>query len=117
MKNYFDLKGQVALVTGCSAGFSVQMAKALASQGANIVALAHRKKKLDQVVVDLKKEYDIDAYTIACDITNTEMVDNAVKEAMEHFGRIDILINNAGTGAVAPAEDITDAQFDNEVQI
>ena len=79
------------------------MAKALASQGANIVALAHRKEKLDQVVVDLKKEYDIDAYTIACDITNTEMVDNAVKEAMEHFGRIDILINNAGTGAVAPA--------------
>lgn len=41
------------------------MAKALASQGANIVALAHRKEKLDQVVVDLKKEYDIDAYTIA----------------------------------------------------
>lgn len=93
------------------------MAKALASQGANIVALAHRKEKLDQVVVDLKKEYDIDVYTIACDITNTEMVDNAVKEAMEHFGHIDILINNAGTGAVAPAEDITDAQFDSEVQI
>ena len=40
MKNYFDLSGQVALVTGCSTGLGVQMAKALANQGANIVALA-----------------------------------------------------------------------------
>ena len=43
-KNYFDLSGQVAIVTGCSTGLGVQMAKALASQGANIVALARRKE-------------------------------------------------------------------------
>lgn len=45
------------------------------------------------------------------------MVDEAVAQALEHFGRIDILINNAGTGAIAPAEDMTDEQFGNELEI
>lgn len=49
MTAYFDLKGQVDLVTGCSAGLGVQMAKALASQGANIVALARRKERVEAV--------------------------------------------------------------------
>lgn len=115
--NYFDLKGQVALVTGCSTGLGVQMAKALASQGCNIVAVARRQDKLDAVVADIKAQFGVDALAIRCDITDTEMVNETVKKALEHFGRIDILINNAGTGAVAPAEDITDEQFSDEFNI
>ncbi|MBE6827525.1 MAG: SDR family oxidoreductase [Ruminococcaceae bacterium] len=115
--NYFDLKGQVALVTGCSTGLGVQMAKALASQGCNIVAVARRQEMLDKVVADLKAEYGVDALALRCDITDTDMVNETVKKALEHFGRIDILINNAGTGAVAPAEDITDEQFNDEFRI
>ncbi len=81
MRNYFDLTGRVAIVTGCSAEFGV---KTLA---------------------------------VRCDITDTAAVDNMVNEVMAEFGRIDILVNNAGTGAVAPAEDITDEQFRNEMEI
>ncbi len=117
MTNYFDLKGQVALVTGCSAGLGVQMAKALASQGANIVALARRKERIDAVAEEIKKTYGVDAIGVQCDITDTDRVNEAVREVMDHFGRIDILVNNAGTGAVAPAEDITDEQFANEMNI
>lgn len=117
MTNYFDLTGRVAIVTGCSTGLGVQMAKALANQGANIVAIARRKNLIDEVAADLKKTYGVDAIGVACDITSTENVQAAVKEVMDHFGRIDILINNAGTGAVAPAEDITDEQFANEMNI
>ncbi|HAH75985.1 MULTISPECIES: SDR family oxidoreductase [Kandleria] len=117
MTNYFDLKGQVALVTGCSAGLGVQMAKALASQGANIVALARRKERIDAVAEEIKKTYGVDAIGVQCDITDTDRVNEAVKEVLDHFGRIDILVNNAGTGAVAPAEDITDEQFANEMNI
>lgn len=115
--NYFDFKGQVALVTGCSGGLGVQMAEALASQGCNIVAVARRQDKLDEVVKAIKEKYGVDALALKCDITSTENVDETVKKALEHFGRIDILINNAGTGAVAPAEDITDEQFGNECDI
>ena len=93
------------------------MAKALASQGCNIVAVARRQDKLDEVVAEIKAEYGVDALALKCDITNTDVVNETVAKALEHFGRIDILINNAGTGAVAPAEDITDEQFGNECDI
>ncbi len=117
MKSYFDLKGQVAVVTGCSTGLGVQMAKALANQGAKIVAIARRKEKIDAVADEINKEFGVETLAIQCDITDTAKVDSAVDEVLAKFGRIDIVINNAGTGAVAPAEDITDDQFYNEINI
>ena len=115
--NYFDLKGQVALVTGCSGGLGVQMAKALASQGCNIVAIARRMDKLEAVCAEIEKEFGVETLPLQCDITDTDNVNDVVAKAVAKFGRIDILINNAGTGAVAPAEDITDEQFGNECNI
>lgn len=117
MKNYFDLTGKVALVTGCSTGLGVQMAKALANQGCNIIPLARREEKIKEVTKMLISEYGVEALPIQCDITDTAKVEEAIDKALEHFGHIDILINNAGTGAVAPAENITDQQFENELNI
>lgn len=117
MKNYFDLTGQVAVVTGCSTGLGVQMAKALANQGAKIVAIARRKEKIDAVAKEIADTYKVETLAIQCDITDTEKVNAAVDSIMEKFGHIDIVINNAGTGAVAPAEDITDDQFNGELNV
>ena len=117
MNNLFDLKDRVAVVTGCSTGLGVQMAKALAGAGANIVALARRQNLIDDVAREIRETYGVDAIAVRCDITDTENVEAAVDAILEHFGRIDILINNAGTGAVAPAEDITDAQFSGEMNV
>ncbi|MBR0366794.1 MAG: SDR family oxidoreductase [Clostridia bacterium] len=117
MKQYFDLKGQVAIVTGCSTGLGVQMAKALANQGANIVAVARRQNLIDEVAKEIAEEYGVQTLAVRCDITDTPNVEAMVDAVLEKFGRIDILINNAGTGAVAPAEDITDEQFANEMNI
>ena len=117
MKNYFDLSGQVAVVTGCSTGLGVQMAKALANQGANIAALARRKNLIDEVAAEISSEYGVKAIGVPCDITDSARVAEAIDTCLKEFGRIDILINNAGTGAVAPAEDITDEQFKNEMSI
>jgi gluconate 5-dehydrogenase len=117
MKDLFDLSGRVAIVTGCSTGLGVQMAKALASKGANIVAIARRQNLIEEVAADLQATYGVKALAIPCDITDTDNVESMVDKTLETFGRIDIVINNAGTGAVAPAEDITDAQFNNELNI
>ncbi len=117
MKNLFDLTGQVAVVTGASTGLGVQMAKALASQGANLVLMARRQNLLDENKAEIEKEYGVKVLAYACDITDTEKVKGAVAATMAEFGRVDILINNAGTGAVAPAAEITDEQFNNELQI
>ena len=117
MKSYFDLSGQVAVVTGCSTGLGVQMAKALANQGAKIVAVARRKELIEQVAKEIADTYKVETLPIQCDITDTDRVNAAVDEIIAKFGRIDILINNAGTGAVAPAEDITDEQFAGEMNV
>ena len=117
MKNYFDLNGQVAIVTGCSTGLGVQMAKALANQGCKIVALARRQNLIDEVAAEINKEFGVEAIGVACDITDTDNVNAAVDTVMEKFGRIDILINNAGTGGVTPAEDVPDDMFTNEMNI
>lgn len=117
MKNYFDLTGQVAVVTGASSGLGVQMAKALANQGANIVLLARRKNLLEQNAEAIAREFGVEVLPVVCDITNTENVVAAVQATIAKFGRVDILINNAGTGAVANAEDITDEQFKHEMDI
>ena len=117
MKQYFDLKGQVAIVTGCSTGLGVQMAKALANQGAAIVAVARRQNMIDDVAAAIKAEYGVETLAVRCDITDTAQVEAMVDAVLAKFGRIDILVNNAGTGAVAPAEDITDEQFGNEMNI
>ena len=117
MKNYFDLTGQVAIVTGCSTGLGVQMAKALANQGAKIVALARRQNRIEEVAAEISAEYGVETLAVKCDITDTAAVEAAVDAALARFGRIDILVNNAGTGAVAPAEDITDDQFSREMDV
>ncbi|MBQ9553222.1 MAG: SDR family oxidoreductase [Clostridia bacterium] len=117
MKNYFDLSGQVALVTGCSTGLGVQMAKALANQGANIIVVARRQNMIDEVAASIAAEFGVKTLALRCDITDTAAVEAMVDAALAEFGRIDILINNAGTGAVAPAEDITDDQFNHEMDV
>lgn len=117
MKNYFNLKDQVALVTGASAVLGVQMAKALASHGAKIVALARRKEKVEAVAKSISEEFGVEAIGLQCDITDTKRVDEVIEDVLSRFGHIDILVNNAGTGAVGNAEDITDQQFENEMNI
>jgi gluconate 5-dehydrogenase len=117
MTDIFDLSGRVALVTGCSGGLGVQMAKALAARGSKLVIIARRYEKLVEVKNEIEKAFGVEVLPIQCDITNTEAVEKMVDEAIAHFSKIDIVVNNAGTGAVAPAEDITDSQFENEMQI
>lgn len=117
MKQYFDLKGRVAIVTGCSGGLGVQMAKALANQGAIIVPIARRQQKIEEVAAEIREEFGVETFPVRCDITDTQMVEEVVDKVLKKYGRIDILINNAGTGAVAPAEDITDDQFSGEMNV
>lgn len=117
MNRYFDFTGQVAVVTGASTGLGLQMAKALASQGANLVLLARRQNLLEENAVTISKEFNVEILPLVCDITVTEQVQSAVEATIERFGRVDILINNAGTGAVANAEDVTDEQFKHELEV
>ena len=88
MKNYFDLTGQVAIITGASTGLGVQMARALANQGCNIVCMARRKNLCDENAAKIAEEFGVKAIGVQCDITDTDRVNAAVDEVLEAFGRI-----------------------------
>ncbi|MBQ9006846.1 MAG: SDR family NAD(P)-dependent oxidoreductase, partial [Atopobiaceae bacterium] len=83
-RNYFDLTGRVAIVTGASGGLGVQMAKALASQGCNIVVMARRQQQIDEVAAEIAEEFGVETLAIRCDITDTANVDAAVAQVVEH---------------------------------
>ncbi|MBR5057015.1 MAG: SDR family NAD(P)-dependent oxidoreductase, partial [Clostridiales bacterium] len=67
MSNVFDLKGNVAIVTGASTGLGVQMAFALARQGATVVCLARRQNLIDEVAAAITKETGVEALGLRCD--------------------------------------------------
>lgn len=117
MKNYFDLTGKVAVITGASSGLGVQMAKALANQGAAICVLARRKERIEAVAKDIHETYGVETMAVVCDVTDTEKV-NAARDAIyAKFGHADIIVNSAGTGGITPTVDVTDEQLMQEVNI
>ena len=107
MKNYFDVSGKFALVTGASSGLGRQFAVCLAEQGANVAILARRVEKLEEVKKEVES-YGVRCIAVPCDVTDTQQIKNAVEETVKEFGRIDILINNAAAGFATPAVETTD---------
>ncbi len=91
----FKYNDKVVVLTGASSGLGRQMAKGFASQGANLVLLARRVERLEDVKNELK-EYGVDILTIKCDVTNSSDIEEAVRLTKEHFGKADVLVNCAG---------------------
>lgn len=102
-KNYFDLTGKVALITGASSGLGVQFAKALANQGADIAICARRLEKLEAVKKEIE-EYGVKCFVHTCDVMDSAQIKATVDAVVAHYGKIDILVNNAGLGLAEPAE-------------
>ena len=104
-KKLFDLSGRVAIVTGGSIGLGRQMAEGLAEMGANLVLCARKKERCEQAAEELKK-LGVQTLALGCDVKDPDQVRGVVEETSSRFGRIDILINNAGTSWGAPVEEM-----------
>ncbi|MCQ2571296.1 MAG: 3-oxoacyl-ACP reductase FabG [Candidatus Saccharibacteria bacterium] len=108
----FDLTGKVAVVTGASSGLGVQIAKAFAAQGTDLVIMARRIERLEEFAEQLRGDFGIKVLPIKCDVTKTEDVDNAAKLAEEEFGHVDILLNCAGASKDKGVIEMTDEEWD-----
>ena len=94
-KPIFDLAGRVAIVTGGSVGLGRQMAEGLAEMGANLVLCARKKERCLQAAEELQK-LGVKVLALGCDVKQPASVQEVADAAVKQFGRIDILINNAG---------------------
>jgi NAD(P)-dependent dehydrogenase (short-subunit alcohol dehydrogenase family) len=115
VKQLFDLTGRVAIVTGGSIGLGRQMAEALAEMGANLVLCARKKERCQQAAEDLQK-LGVKTLALACDVKNPADIHQVVDATMAQFGRIDILINNAGTSWGAPVEEMRLEQWNKVIE-
>ena len=109
----FDLKGRVAVISGASSGLGKQMSKAFAKQGADLVILARRLERLTELKEELEKENEgIRVLPIKCDVTNSEEINGAALLAEKEFGRVDILVNCAGSAKNAGVLNMTDEEWE-----
>ena len=107
----FNLKGRVAVITGASSGLGKQMAEAFANQGADLAILARRVEKLDELKEKLKKT-GVKILPVKCDVTSTEDINNAAKLVEKEFGKVDILVNCAGSSKDKGVLDMQDDEWD-----
>ena len=105
VQQLFDLTGRVAIVTGGSIGLGRQMAQGLAEAGASIVLCARKKERCEAAAEELQKA-GVTAMALGCDVKNPASVQEVVDATLAKFGRIDVLINNAGTSWGAPVEEM-----------
>lgn len=107
----FDLRGKIAVITGASSGLGRQMSHAFAKQGANVVVIARRIERLEELKKELEKN-NIKCLAIKCDVTSTQDVNRAAELVENEFGKVDILINCAGSSKDKGVLDMTDEEWD-----
>jgi gluconate 5-dehydrogenase len=107
MELCFDVKGQTAIVTGASSGLGVAFAETLAERGVNLVIAARRYEKLAKVADEISSKYGVKVVPIKADVSQEDQVISTVKTAIEKFGSIEILVNNAGTASLSPSIDMS----------
>ena len=112
----FRLDGQVAVVTGASRGIGRDLAKALADAGASVALAARDLEALEHLAAEIRADGG-EAMSMELDVRNVEQIGSAFEQVRACFGSLDVLVNNAGLGANHPAEDITEIDWDQMMDV
>ena len=112
----FRLDGKVAIVTGASSGLGVAFAKGLAGAGADVVICARRVERLEDTRAQVEA-LGRQCLAVPADVAVPDDCTRVVEQAMERFGRVDVLVNNAGIGTAVPATREAPEQFEKVIDI
>lgn len=104
VRELMNLEGRVAVVTGGATGLGLQMATGLAEAGSNVVICSRKLENCEQAAVELEK-LGVKALAVGCDVTNQAEVEAMRDAVLKSFGRVDVLVNNAGRAWAAPPEE------------
>jgi 7-alpha-hydroxysteroid dehydrogenase len=112
----FSLHGKVAIITGAGRGIGHGIAVAFAEAGADIVCCARTADQVEATAAQART-FGRRALAMACDVTDTQQVENLVNRALEEFGRIDVLVNNAGGSAFCPAMKTSERRWEAVIRL
>ncbi|HEX8284424.1 MAG TPA: SDR family NAD(P)-dependent oxidoreductase [Pyrinomonadaceae bacterium] len=112
----YDFAGKTVLVTGGSRGLGLVLARGFAAEGARVAVCARDPRELERARADLSAR-GAQAFAIPCDVTDRTQVREAVEVVTRHFGRIDVLVNNAGVIQVGPVEEMTLADYEQAMAV
>ncbi|MCB1062221.1 MAG: SDR family oxidoreductase [Verrucomicrobiae bacterium] len=115
--NLFNLSGRVALITGGSKGLGKAMARGLAECGADIMICSRKEDELRAAKAEIEDGLDIRVEYRATDMVDRSEVDALAAETLEEFGKVDILINNAGANKPQPIDEVSDPVWDEIVEL
>lgn len=114
--NMFDLTGKVAIVTGASSGLGADAAKAYAEYGADVALIARRKDRIESLAAEIQAT-GRKALAVQCDVTDEKNVEKAISEIVDYFGKIDILLNNAGIAIRGSVDQLTSEDWDKGMDV
>ncbi len=117
IKNLFSLDGKVALVTGGNGGIGKGIAQGLAGAGANIAVAARNEAKTTAAVREIKEEFGVKVIGVKVDVRDEQQINDMVKRVVEAFGRIDILVSNAGIAIHKLPLEMTTAEWDQNIEV
>jgi NAD(P)-dependent dehydrogenase (short-subunit alcohol dehydrogenase family) len=116
-KDLFSLHGKLSIVTGGGRGLGYGIALALAGAGSDLVLAARSKHELERISQKIITDTKRKVFPLSLDLTKKGEIERLVKAVLDEFGRIDVLVNNAGTNVRKPFLEITQQDFDDVVQV
>lgn len=117
MQNLFDLSGKVALVTGGSKGLGKAMARGFAEAGARVVITSRHEEELAAAAAEIGRGHSGGVEYIVADMTDRSAVVNLARETLARMGRVDVLVNNAGSNVPQPIDEIVDEDWDRIMEL
>jgi NAD(P)-dependent dehydrogenase (short-subunit alcohol dehydrogenase family) len=113
-----DLTGTVALVTGGSRGLGREMVRAFAEHGANVVIASRKLEACVALAEEIEAAHGVSAVAVACNVSDWSQCDALADAAYERFGRVDVLVNNAGLSPLYPSpEKVSEALWDKVIAV
>ena len=117
IKDLFSLDGKVAIVTGGNGGIGKGIARGLAGAGADVVIAARNEAKMAKTVQEIKEEFGVKVLGVKVDVRQEQQIHAMVKQVLDVFGRINILVSNAGIAIHKIPQQLSTAEWDENIEV